>query len=405
MPYNYSEKVVQHFMHPLNIGEIQDADGVGTIGDEECGDMVKVWIKVANAHLTDIKYKVFGCPAAIAVCSMMTKLAIGKHVDDAYEITDAQVAEALGGLPEQKYHCSNLAASALHKAITNYALKKPCKKKAITITTLVNNSAPDNLQSEHGLSFWIEFEGRHILFDTGQSDIIIKNAKLLNINLASAEAIVLSHGHYDHTGGVPAVVNIARKVNIYSHPEALKPKFGRKNNKTKTIGMPDSSKQVVLRLAGNKKIILTKTPTEVSKGFFVTGEIPRKTNFEDTGGDFFVDENCCKADNLPDDQAAYFKTDKGLVVLLGCAHAGVVNTLDYIVKLTGEKRIYAVMGGMHLLHASSERIDRTIEAMKKYDVQEIGLAHCTGDNAMEKLKKAFSEQSFECSVGTQRKFK
>ena len=92
-------------------------------------------------------------------------------------------------------------------------------------------------------------------------------------------------------------------------------------------------------------------------------------------------------------------------MLLGCAHSGVVNTLDYIVKLTGEKRIYAVMGGMHLLHASSERIDRTIEAMKKYDVQEIGLAHCTGNKAMEQLKNAFPKQSFECSVGTQRKFK
>ena len=159
----------------------------------------------------------------------------------------------------------------------------------IKITTLVNNSASDGLRSEHGLSFWIEFESRHILFDTGQSDIIVKNAKLLDINLADTEAILLSHGHYDHTGGIPAVVNIARKVDIYLHPEALKPKFGRKNNETKAIGMPDSAKQVVLRLAGNKKVILTKTPTELSKGIFVTGSIPRKTSFEDTGGDFYLD--------------------------------------------------------------------------------------------------------------------
>ncbi|MCK5172255.1 MAG: iron-sulfur cluster assembly scaffold protein [Planctomycetes bacterium] len=400
----YTDKVLDHFMNPRNVGEISDADGVGQIGDEECGDMVKVWIKVANVHLIDIKYKVFGCPAAIAVCSMMSEMAMGKHVDDAYEITDAQVAEALGGLPAQKYHCSNLAASALQKAIMNFALKKPCKNNTVAITTLVNNSAPDNLQSEHGLSFWIEFEGRHILFDTGQSDIVIKNAKLLNINLANTEAIVLSHGHYDHTGGVPAVVNIARKVNIYLHPEALKPKFGRKNNKTKAIGMPDSSKQVVLHLAGNKKVILTKSPTELSKGLFVTGSIPRKTNFEDTGGNFCVDENCTNPDELLDDQAIHFKSNKGLVVPLGCAHAGVVNTLDHIVNITGEKHIHAVLGGMHLVNASSERIDRTIEAMKKYGIQELGLAHCTGNNAMQKMKDAFPGQCFECSVGTQRKF-
>lgn len=121
----YTDKAMDHFMNPRNVGEIADADGIGQIGDDECGDMVKVWIKVDKAHLIDVKYKVFGCPAAIAVCSMMTELAIGKHIDDAYEITDGQVAEALGGLPDQKFHCSNLAASALHEAIMNYVLKKP----------------------------------------------------------------------------------------------------------------------------------------------------------------------------------------------------------------------------------------------------------------------------------------
>ena len=116
----YTDKVLEHFMNPRNIGEIPDADGIGTIGSEECGDMICVWIKVVNQHLVDIKYKVFGCPAAIASCSMMTEIAMGKHVDDAYGLTDYQVAEALGGLPDHKYHCSNLAASALHKAIMNY---------------------------------------------------------------------------------------------------------------------------------------------------------------------------------------------------------------------------------------------------------------------------------------------
>jgi len=121
----YTDKAMDHFMNPRNVGEITDADGVGQIGDKECGDMVKVWIKVDKAHLVDVKYRVFGCPAAIAVCSMMSEMAIGKHIDDAYEITDGQVAETLGGLPDQKFHCSNLAASALQKAIMNYVLKKP----------------------------------------------------------------------------------------------------------------------------------------------------------------------------------------------------------------------------------------------------------------------------------------
>ena len=139
----YTEKVIEHFSNPQNVGEIPDADGVGAIGSEECGDMVKVWIKVANEHLIDIKYKVFGCPAAIAVCSMMTELAIGKHVDEAYGLTDDQVAEALGGLPAQKHHCSNLAASALHEAIMNYVFKSPRPNNTITITALVDNTASE----------------------------------------------------------------------------------------------------------------------------------------------------------------------------------------------------------------------------------------------------------------------
>lgn len=116
----YTKKTIEHFVHPRNVGEIPDADGVGTIGSVECGDMIKVWIRVDGEHIVDIKYKVFGCPAAIAVCSMMTELAMGKHVDDAWELTDGQVAAALGGIPESKFHCSNLAASALQKAIMNY---------------------------------------------------------------------------------------------------------------------------------------------------------------------------------------------------------------------------------------------------------------------------------------------
>ena len=119
----YSNEVVEHFMSPRNVGDISDADGTGQIGDPECGDALMVWIKVSDEHLADIKYKVRGCPAAIAVCSMMTEIAMGMHLDDACELTDDQIAEALGGLPEARLHCSNLAASALHMAILDYVLK------------------------------------------------------------------------------------------------------------------------------------------------------------------------------------------------------------------------------------------------------------------------------------------
>jgi len=386
-------------MNPRNIGEIPDADGVGTIGSEECGDMIRVWIKVNDEHLEDIKYKVFGCPAAIACCSMMTELAVGKHVDDAWNLTDDQVAETLGGLPAHKYHCSNLAASALHNAIMNYVFKSPGKMSTTTITTLIDNNASGNLQSEHGLSFWLEYQDKRVLFDTGQTYLILKNAETLGANLADTDAIVLSHGHYDHTGGLKAVLNIASRANLYLHPETLKAKFSRKNNETKMIGIPDSAKEMIHALADKKKVIWTEMPTEVFPRLFITSRIPRITDYEDVGGDFFLDSNCNKPDTLPDDQAMFYDSPKGLIVLLGCAHAGVVNTLDYITKLSGEKHVYAVIGGMHLLNASVERLEHTIEAFKQYDVQKIHMAHCTGGKTVEKFKSVFPSQCFVCSAG------
>lgn len=119
----YNEKLLYHFAHPRNVGEIEDADGVGQIGDPTCGDAVKVWIKVKDDRIVDIKFRVFGCPAAIATSSVMTELAMGTSLDEAAEITDEVVAEAVGGLPSGKMHCSNLSAAALYEAIMDYVLK------------------------------------------------------------------------------------------------------------------------------------------------------------------------------------------------------------------------------------------------------------------------------------------
>lgn len=119
----YTEKVMDHFMNPRNIGEIPDADGVGTIGNQVCGDMTNVYIKVTDGRISDIKFKTFGCGAAIATASMATELALGKTLQEALAITRDAVAEALDGLPEAKLHCSNLAADALHAAIKEYMAK------------------------------------------------------------------------------------------------------------------------------------------------------------------------------------------------------------------------------------------------------------------------------------------
>ncbi|HPZ44148.1 MAG TPA: Fe-S cluster assembly scaffold protein NifU [Bacillota bacterium] len=120
----YSEKVMDHFQNPRNVGEIPDADGVGDVGNPVCGDTTKIYIKVEGNIIKDIKFKTFGCGAAIASSSMLTEMAKGKTLEEALQITDEAVADMLDGLPPQKMHCSNMAADALHKAIEDYRMKK-----------------------------------------------------------------------------------------------------------------------------------------------------------------------------------------------------------------------------------------------------------------------------------------
>jgi nitrogen fixation NifU-like protein len=125
----YSQKVMDHFMNPRNVGEIEDADGIGEVGNPICGDMMTFYVKVKDNHLDDIKFKTFGCGAAIAVSSMVSEMAMGKSLEDAMKITPRNVADELEGLPKQKFHCSNLGAQALNKAIKNYLGKKEGGKK------------------------------------------------------------------------------------------------------------------------------------------------------------------------------------------------------------------------------------------------------------------------------------
>lgn len=119
----YSQKVLEHFINPHNVGEIPDADGIGLVGDSSCGDYLKIYIKVADGILVDVKFLVFGCPAAIATSSMLTDLAKGLKLEEALKLTDMDIIVALGGLPDPKIHCSNLGAEALHKAIEDYLAK------------------------------------------------------------------------------------------------------------------------------------------------------------------------------------------------------------------------------------------------------------------------------------------
>jgi 7,8-dihydropterin-6-yl-methyl-4-(beta-D-ribofuranosyl)aminobenzene 5'-phosphate synthase len=272
------------------------------------------------------------------------------------------------------------------------------------ITVLVEDTASGpGLLAEHGLAYWIEYDDHRVLLDSGQGGALMSNAHTLGIRLSDIEALALSHGHYDHTGGVAEVLGICQSVAVHAHPAALAQKFVRNNDGTaREIGMPDLSVKAIRDL--HHRLVITNQPIAVFDELAVSGPVPWSADFEDTGGPYFLDEICTQPDPLKDDQSMFFSTSKGTVVLLGCAHSGVINTLHHIRRLTNNRPIHAVIGGMHLVNASSHRIERTIEELRKIGVERLAPAHCTGMQATMALSKAFPGQCQPCSVGTRFEF-
>jgi 7,8-dihydropterin-6-yl-methyl-4-(beta-D-ribofuranosyl)aminobenzene 5'-phosphate synthase len=269
----------------------------------------------------------------------------------------------------------------------------------LKITVLVENTAGKrDLLAEHGLSFLIESGRNKILFDTGQGLTLRHNTEKLNVDLKTINAVILSHGHYDHTGGLTFALNGMNCPRLYVHPEAFSLKYALN---------PDGSAREVGMTAGNKitagelaEIVLVEEKTEIAEGLFLTGSVPRTTDFEDTGGAFFKDPECRIPDDLPDDQALFAETKNGTTVILGCAHSGVINTLRYIQTLTDNRPIHTVIGGMHLLHASPKRIDQTIAELRRFNIQRLIPCHCTGFAATIRLWNEFPGICEPCPAGS-----
>ena len=265
------------------------------------------------------------------------------------------------------------------------------------ITIIVDNHALPGFASEHGLSLWLETDAGNVLFDTGQGPGFESNVQALGIPLETARAIVLSHGHYDHTGGLPFALERSPSARVYVHPDAFAPRFSLRDAVMRTINMPYPA-EVALK-AHKANLVDTTRAMEVVPGVWTTGPIPRCNDFEDTGGHFFLDRIGHRPDMIPDDQALWIQTPSGPVVLLGCAHAGVVNTLDYISQLTGARTFHAVIGGMHLGKAGPERLAATAEALRRYEVSIVGPMHCTGAQAATFLAEHLSIRVQPCGAG------
>lgn len=268
-----------------------------------------------------------------------------------------------------------------------------------TITTLCENTVPisQGLIGEHGLAFFIEYDNRAILFDTGQGISLSTNAEKLRKDLSSVSSIVLSHGHYDHVGGLKDVLERKPGINVIAHPFIFQEKVGVLPGEDPiNIGMP--FKRDFLNERAN--IILTEEPYVVTMHMMTTGIIPMRTAYENIDDELFtrVGKDLVR-DEILDDLSLILRTNKGVVVVVGCSHRGIVNIIMHVQKLTGERNIHAVLGGMHLERASQEQLEKTIEFFQAFNIEKIVLSHCTGQEASAKIYRALGDRVLFNEVG------
>ena len=273
------------------------------------------------------------------------------------------------------------------------------------VTTLCENNighGSQNLIGEHGLSFYVEADDRRILFDTGQNLGIANNAGVLGIDLSRIDTVVLSHGHYDHSSGLKSLLDCNTDFTLCAHPDVFSPKVRGEGDGHKYIGIPVDRNALEQK---GIKIQLDKDPVSLAPGITTTGEIPFTNDFEAVWSEFYLKNgDDFTADTLADDRALILDTKKGLVVVLGCSHRGVINTLNHVTKIAGRNTIHAILGGLHLGKASDEKLEKIVDHLHTFGLDKIGVGHCTGPRAFVVLANKFGEKVTLNTVGNVMEF-
>jgi 7,8-dihydropterin-6-yl-methyl-4-(beta-D-ribofuranosyl)aminobenzene 5'-phosphate synthase len=277
------------------------------------------------------------------------------------------------------------------------------KADRLKITTVSENTAGrPGLLAEWGICVLVEAEDRTYLVDTGSSSSVAHNLDALHVEVDAIDAVILSHGHFDHTGGLSAILSKRKKkpLRIIAHPAVWDLKYGGDPDKGRYhyAGIPFRPEALESQGA---RFDLTAEPTWLTEDIAAGGEEPMVTDFESVDKKLFVKVGTgYRPDSLADDQSLYIRTDLGLVIVLGCAHRGIINIIKHAQSLMDTSRVYMVLGGTHLLPASESRIKSTIDALIEMDVRWIGVSHCTGQKVAAKLDQAFPDRFFYNSAGT-----
>jgi len=273
-----------------------------------------------------------------------------------------------------------------------------------TITIIVENAERQGFASEHGLSMWIETPQGNILFDTGQGDALLPNATAMGIDLSLANYIVLSHGHYDHTGAIDQVLALNTKAMLVHHPEVFRTRYSIPSGEAARDISMKQRMSVAIHDLPPQRICSSRTSVELVPGVGTTGEIPRSNDYEDVGGPFFLDKAATRHDTVPDDQSLWFRTDEGLVIICGCAHAGIINTVHQARRASGEHRIAGLIGGFHLKSASERRLSETAKALMDWNVRFVHPCHCSGEVATSYLVSSLGDRVTQTGIGDILKF-
>lgn len=259
------------------------------------------------------------------------------------------------------------------------------------IILIVDNEAPPGLVAEHGFAAWIDTGNECFLFDTGQDAALVPNAHTLDLDLNRASALILSHGHYDHTGAIPAFLAANPHAPVIHGRDATISRFScHPAQEPRQIGMADAVRQTIEQLPPGRRIVLD-APRYLRPGIGITGPVPRRTAFEDTGGPFFRDTGKARPDLIEDDLSLWFETSDGLVILTGCCHSGLVNTVRLVQKISGIPRIHGIIGGLHLLNAVPERQEATLAFLHECAPDFLLPCHCTGAHIVDRLRTEFGD--------------